>query len=193
MTQEQVSAKAALRHSLLQTRQLLPVNLWQQHSDRLCQHLHTSSLFQQAKTILAYFSWRQEPDLSPLFTTYPEKSWGFPRCEKTALVWHTCSPSDFTALQAGAYGIPEPKPDLPVLNAAQVDLILIPAIACDTQGYRLGYGGGFYDRLLSLTDWRSKPTIGIIFKCALLATLPTDPWDQPLKAVCTEAGLVQTT
>jgi len=191
--QKQATTKANLRRTLLQTRQSLPVDVWRQQSDRLCHCIHNSTLFQQAKTILAYFSWRQEPDLSLLFALDSgQHIWGFPRCEKTDLVWHTCSPSDPAALQVGPYGILEPKQSLPILNVGEVDLILVPAIACDTQGYRLGYGGGFYDRLLSGTGWHSKPTVGIIFEFALLASLPIDPWDQPLKAVCTEVGLLRT-
>jgi 5-formyltetrahydrofolate cyclo-ligase len=75
------------------------------------------------------------------------------------------------------------------LTPSAVDLILVPAIACDVQGYRLGYGGGFYDRLLSTPAWRAKPTIGIVFEFARLPQLPVDPWDRPLQGICTESGL----
>ncbi|NET50563.1 MAG: 5-formyltetrahydrofolate cyclo-ligase, partial [Merismopedia sp. SIO2A8] len=55
-------------------------------------------------------------------------------------------------------------------------------------GYRLGYGGGFYDRMLSSSEWESKPTIGIIFEQAYLPQLPIDDWDTSLQGVCTENG-----
>ncbi len=67
--------------------------------------------------------------------------------------------------------------------------MLIPAVACDEHGYRLGYGGGFYDRLLSLPIWTEKPTVGIVFQNARLLCLPHDPWDKPLQAICTETGV----
>jgi 5-formyltetrahydrofolate cyclo-ligase len=86
----------------------------------------------------------------------------------------------------GAYGILEPHPQAPTLSPSEVDLILVPAVACDLQGYRLGYGGGFYDRMLSNPAWAKLPTIGIVFDFAHLAQLPKDPWDQPLHHVCTE-------
>ncbi|HEY9675601.1 MAG TPA: 5-formyltetrahydrofolate cyclo-ligase [Waterburya sp.] len=180
---EQQPSKAELRRTLLKQRQSMPVREWQEKSDRICSHLQSSPLFTRAQTILAYFSFRQEPDLSPLFTD-TKRRWGFPRIENKSLVWHSWQPGE--SLQTGAYGILEPHPDCPTLQPNEVDLILVPAVGCDVQRYRLGYGGGFYDRLLSSDEWASKPTIGIVFEFAYLPQLPVDPWDKPLHSICTE-------
>lgn len=178
--------KVELRRSLIEQRQSLSKEEWREKSDRISNHLQSSPLFTQANTILAYFSFRQEPDLSILFTD--RHQWGFPRCVGKSLLWHSWKPGE--PLQKGAYGIFEPHPDLPTLNANEVDLILVPSVACDVRGYRLGYGGGYYDRLLSSLEWSSKPTIGIIFEFGCLQELPVDPWDKPLKAICTEKQLI---
>ncbi|UBF29650.1 5-formyltetrahydrofolate cyclo-ligase [Kovacikia minuta CCNUW1] len=178
--------KAELRKTLLKTRQSLPIETWREKSLQLCSHLQTASRFAEAKTILAYFSIRQEPNLDSLFAL--PKTWGFPRCVGKSLIWHVWSSQYSLPLQPGAYGILEPHPDAPMLEPDQVDLILVPAIACDLRGYRLGYGGGFYDRLFSSLEWENKPTVGIVFDFARLPSLPSDPWDQPLEAVCTETG-----
>ncbi|WP_193193494.1 5-formyltetrahydrofolate cyclo-ligase [Nostoc sp. MG11] len=180
-------SKVELRRHLLQTRQSMPVREWREKSDRICSHLQTSVLFTQAKTILAYFSFRQEPDLSPLFADTKYR-WGFPRCVGKSLHWHIWTPED--SVQTGAYGITEPHPNTAKVESAEVDLILVPSVACDHQGYRLGYGGGYYDRLLSSTEWVTKPTIGIVFNFAYLPQLPIEPWDKPLKNVFTETGWV---
>lgn len=164
----------------------MPVGEWIEKSDRICSQIQASVVFQQAKTILAYFSFRQEPDLSSLFTQTKYR-WGFPRCVGQSLVWHHWTPKD--SLQISAYGIHEPLPDAPTIDPATVDLILVPSVACDRQGYRLGYGGGYYDRLLSSPEWCNKSTIGVIFDFAYLPQLPTQPWDQPLHAVYTESGV----
>ena len=177
--------KIELRRSLLNTRKSLSAQEWREKSDRLCNHLQNSPPFTRAKTILAYFSFRQEPDLSPLFTI--PKKWGFPRCVGKQLSWHVWQPGD--ALHTGAYGILEALPDAPKIDHSEVDLILVPAVACDVRGYRLGYGGGYYDRILSLPEWESKITIATIFEFALLAQLPVDSWDKPLHGICTENGL----
>lgn len=157
-------------------------------SDRICSQLQASPLFASSQTILAYFSFRQEPDLSPLFID-TSRRWGFPRCVGDTLRWHIWKPKDAQLLQTGAYGIPEPHPTAPTLEASEVDLILVPSVACDYQGYRLGYGGGYYDRLLSSSEWATKYTIGIVFDFAYLPQLPIDPWDRRLQGVCTETGL----
>jgi 5-formyltetrahydrofolate cyclo-ligase len=179
--------KKELRRSLLKTRQSLSLEAHQHQSLQLCKHLKESRLFADAKSILAYFSTRQEPDLSSLFIL--PKTWGFPRCVDAELCWHKWSPSDPSPLTPGSFDILEPHPNSPVIQPDAVDLILVPAVACDRQGYRLGYGGGFYDRLLSKPPWNQKFTVGIVFDFATLPTLPTDSWDQRLQAVCTESGL----
>ncbi|MEG4013453.1 MULTISPECIES: 5-formyltetrahydrofolate cyclo-ligase [unclassified Microcoleus] len=184
-TAEPSLTKTELRKSFLKTRKSLSAQEWREKSTSLCNHLQNSPLFAQAKTILAYFSCRQEPDLSPLFAT-PRK-WGFPRCVGKELSWHVWQPGD--ALHSGAYGILEPLPDAPKIDCSEVDLILVPAVGCDVRGYRLGYGGGYYDRMLSLPEWRAKMTIATIFEFALLTQLPADSWDKPLHGVCTESGL----
>ncbi|MEP0854952.1 5-formyltetrahydrofolate cyclo-ligase [Trichocoleus sp. DQ-U1] len=177
--------KQQLRRSLLKTRQLLPVEEWREKSDRICTHLESSHLFTQSKTVLAYFSFRQEPDLSPLISA--RRQWGFPRCVGDRLIWHLWKPGD--SLQKGAYGILEPHPDSPVLHSTEVDLILVPSVACDVRGYRLGYGGGYYDRLLNSSEWATKLTIGIVFDFAFSLELPIDSWDKSLQGICTETGL----
>lgn len=159
---------------------------WREKSDRIGVHLQSSLLFLQAKTIFAYFSFRYEPDLSPLFADN-KYNWAFPRCVGDSLIWHLWKPGDPTVV--GAYGIVEPHPNATSITITNADLILVPAVACDAQGYRLGYGGGYYDRLLGSFAAASKPTIGITFEFAFLQQLPVDAWDKPLNSICTETGL----
>jgi 5-formyltetrahydrofolate cyclo-ligase len=178
--------KVELRRQLLSTRQSMSDFDWRQKSLRICENLLTSCLFRQAETVIAYFSFRKEPDLSYLFsnTNHQHINWGFPCCVGNSLVWHLWKQNDKLAI--GKYGITEPLADAPMIEAAKVDLILVPCVACDYQGYRLGYGGGYYDRFLTMAGWQEKPTIGIIFGFAFLPQLPIDPWDKKLDAVCSE-------
>jgi len=174
--------KRQLRQQLLQARESLSVEDWKAKSDRLCQNLKEAPLFQQAQTILAYWSHRREPDLRGLWVE--RELWGLPRTVGKSLSWHVWKPSE--PLQTGKYGIFEPDADSPVLQPQDVDLILVPAVGCDRQGYRLGYGGGYYDRLLGAAEWRDIPTIGIIFDFAWVEQLPVEDWDIPLTAICSD-------
>jgi 5-formyltetrahydrofolate cyclo-ligase len=181
------SSKKELRKNLLKQRQSLRTEDWREKSDRICNNLKSLPIFQEANTILAYFSVRQEPDLSLLFEE--NDRWGFPRCVGKSLVWHSVRSQD--TLQVGAYGIKEPDPEAPTIEVDRVDLILVPAVGCDRLGYRLGYGGGYYDRLLSSPQWQNISTIGIIFDFAYLPQIPKDPWDRKLDYICTETMLTR--
>jgi 5-formyltetrahydrofolate cyclo-ligase len=181
-----VNEKTCLRRQFLERRQTMPIELWREYSDRICIHLQHCPQFTVARTILAYQSYRQEPDLTPLFTDR-EKQWGLPRCLGKELIWHNWQPSE--PLVTGAYGILEPVSASPRLEPIDIDLILVPTVAIDRRGYRLGYGGGYYDRLRADRSWRQIPTIGIVFDFAVVDILPIDPWDLKLDAVCTELGL----
>jgi 5-formyltetrahydrofolate cyclo-ligase len=176
--------KPQLRQLLLPMRRSLTPTAWQTKSQQICQIIRQTPQFQQASTILSYCSHQQEADLSPLLLSIPEKNWGLPRCVKQTLVWHQWLPQ--VPLQPGTFGIFEPAIDSPILTAAQVDLIFVPCVACDRQNYRLGYGGGFYDRLFADPAWQQIPTIGITFNFSYIDRLPLDPWDQPLQQVITE-------
>ncbi|MGB5772070.1 MAG: 5-formyltetrahydrofolate cyclo-ligase [Crocosphaera sp.] len=178
--------KKQIRKKILDKRENLAESDFNKKSENLCQNLQNYPLFQQAKTILAYFPIRQEPELNSLFIT--NHNWGFPRCVNKNLVWHSWKPKE--PLITGKYDILEPESNAPILSPSNVDLILIPAVACDYHGYRLGYGGGFYDRLLNSPQWCHIPTVGIIFEFALFSQLPVDPWDQKLQAICTEKQLL---
>ncbi|MEL7140917.1 MAG: 5-formyltetrahydrofolate cyclo-ligase [Cyanobacteria bacterium J06631_9] len=180
--------KASQRRALLKARQAMPQRIRQEKSASICQHLQNWPTFQRSKLTLAYCSANGEPDLGALLQQ-PQRSWGLPRCEGKKLIWHRWFPTSQWPLAPGAFGITEPHPKSPVVEPYKVDLILVPCIACDVNGYRLGYGGGFYDRMLSDRSWKNKTTLGIVFEYARVPKLPRDVWDIPLDGICTESGL----
>ncbi|WP_116139876.1 5-formyltetrahydrofolate cyclo-ligase [Trinickia diaoshuihuensis] len=100
-----------------------------------------------------------------------------------ALRFHAWTPA--TPMRIGAHRIPEPEQTLAVLP----DLLLVPCVGFDDDGYRLGYGGGYYDRTLAAWPDVVRPvTVGIGYE-ACRATLPREPHDIPLDALVTNAGV----
>ncbi len=180
------SYKKELRKKFINQRQQLSDSEWQLYSKLICQNLLADNLVQNSKIILSYYSLKKEPDLSYLYNNH-QCLWGLPRCERKNLIWHQWQQQD--QLITSKYGINEPLSTAQLINLAEVDLILVPAVACDFQGYRLGYGGGYYDRLLADSLAQNIPSIGIIFDFAYVPKLLTQEWDQPLKYICTEKGL----
>ncbi|MEM9138999.1 MAG: 5-formyltetrahydrofolate cyclo-ligase [Pseudomonadota bacterium] len=90
-------------------------------------------------------------------------------------------------MQEGAFGAQTPV-DTQVLTP---DLVLVPLVAFDAQGWRLGYGGGFYDRSLEgLRAERKTLAIGLAYAAQQVDAVPREPTDQPLDAVVTERGLM---
>jgi 5-formyltetrahydrofolate cyclo-ligase len=94
----------------------------------------------------------------------------------------------------GSYGILEPPREAcRPPEAFSPDLILVPGLAFDRRGNRLGFGGGYYDRLLALPMAQKAFTAGLGYDFQLVPTLPADPWDQPVNAVVTDRQTLLTT
>lgn len=82
-----------------------------------------------------------------------------------------------------SFGIREPTIECPLVPREQVDLVVVPALCYDRQGFRLGYGGGYYDRWLA--DY-AGPTVGMCRQAVLLDCVPREDHDKPVQTVITE-------
>ena len=101
---------------------------------------------------------------------------------KTPLEFRRWAPG--TELESGVYDIPFPKER----DLVTPEILLVPLLGFDEAGYRLGYGGGYYDR--TLASFAVRPyAIGIGFELSRLATIYPQPYDIPMNAIVTEAGL----
>jgi len=114
-------------------------------------------------------------------------TFAFPRVHAKGepLVFHHWKPGH--ELQKGSFGILEPSPDWPV---AHPRILLVPLLAFDKHGHRLGYGGGFYDRTIAAL--KPARTIGIAYAGQEVEALPHEAHDIALDAVLTENGLYTT-
>ena len=103
-------------------------------------------------------------------------------------------PSQITDLkngiQYGAYNIREPKPECsPAINIKDLDVVIVPAVAYDKNCYRLGYGGGFYDRFLENLR-KDAVTIGIAFDLQIFDEVPKEAHDAQLDYIVTESRIL---
>jgi 5-formyltetrahydrofolate cyclo-ligase len=181
-------AKPELRRDWLAQRRSISPTDHAIKSQALCQQLQQHPGFNTPDAVvLSYFSIRQEPDLLPLMEQMPQIRWGLPRIEGETLVWHEWSLGQ--PLDRGPFNIPEPPRANPILPPNRITLMLVPCVGADRQGFRLGYGGGYYDRLLVDPNWQNVVTVGIVFNEFVIDRLPTDNWDLGLLWICTDQNL----
>lgn len=102
-------------------------------------------------------------------------------------------------LRPGAFGLLEPRPELPGADAGDAafrpGLLLVPGVAFDRRGARMGYGGGFYDRFLAALGARGGPlcpALGFCFGFQVVEAVPCAAWDRPVDGLCTEGELFWT-
>lgn len=97
--------------------------------------------------------------------------------------------SDFADLVPGAWGILEPEPLADVVGVNRIDLVLVPGAVFDREGFRVGYGVGYYDRFLRHMHMESGK-IGLAFDLQVIDRVPHQPHDQPVDLVITESGVI---
>lgn len=177
--------KKQLRQNCREKRASLGEDYHQKASLMICSHIEAWSVFQEAQVISSYLPMRDEVDLLLLMEKNPHKDWLVPRIlPQGYMVFH---PYDPGRLLRHRFGMLEPDPALPVVPAGRIELVLTPGLAYDLHGWRLGYGGGFYDRFLS--EQKHLISLGVTYQALLQPTLPHEEYDVPVQYIVTENGV----
>lgn len=134
---------------------------------------------------------RSEADPRPILALLSDKGWqcALPTVsrESAHLVFRAWRPAD--TMTTGGYGIPEPQTDQP---ECVPDVLLVPMLAFDEFGHRLGYGAGHYDRTLArLRGEGDILAIGLAYAGSQVDSLPAADHDEPMDLIVTEAGIIQ--
>jgi 5-formyltetrahydrofolate cyclo-ligase len=96
-------------------------------------------------------------------------------------------------IKPGAFNIPEPDRNVcQMLETFSPDIILLPGVGFDRQGFRLGYGGGYYDRFLTHPQLSQTLFLGIAFDFQLTDELPVEAWDKPVHGIITDREILWT-
>jgi 5-formyltetrahydrofolate cyclo-ligase len=177
-------AKRALRARYRRARDELELAYRERASRRICDRIEQWDGFRSARVIFAYLPMRGEVDLQPLFDRTPQVQWAIPRVVEAPephLLFHAFRPD---RLILHRYGMLEPDPAAPLLPPDQADLIIVPGLAYTRSGFRLGYGGGYYDRLLAHPGHAA--TLGACYQALLLDEIPRGPRDVSVGHLVTE-------
>ena len=162
----------------------------QKYSELLCNGIEALKEYKDADVILLYFPTRSEPDISALadIARRDGKKIAFPISvtKDCTLDFRFISSPD--ELEIGAYGIREPRADAERATLSERTLCIVPALAVDADGYRLGYGKGYYDRFLSTFEGNAVVAIHSSLVCE---RLPRNDTDIPIKTIITETGAIR--
>lgn len=178
-------AKAALRGLDEQKRRILMPEEVKEASHQIVTRIEGMHHFQNAKVIMLYYPIQNEVDLRSLVKKYDgEKTFllpaTLPNHKMEARIVH-----NDTALKKGRYGIPEPPTEA---YKGKIDLILVPGVAFDKNLYRLGRGGGYYDRFLR--RYRHVFKVGVCYQSQLHENLPHNWWDMRMNHVVSPEYIV---
>ncbi|HVZ81849.1 MAG TPA: 5-formyltetrahydrofolate cyclo-ligase [bacterium] len=186
----QPRTKDFLREQFKKVRSQVPPDLAEAASQGVWAILSKRPEFDAARHIGAFFSVGTEINTYPILEGILQegKKLYLPRLVKDQNRFDFVQVADFEHLSPGPFGIQEPSGGHPTATA-ELDLVLVPGLAFDPRGHRLGFGLGFYDRVLP----HLRPgalSLGVGYGFQMVEHLPEDPHDIPLKALLTEKGFI---
>ncbi len=183
-------SKRALRAEMLAARLRIPLPEREAASRAVAEGVSSLPAFAAARTVALYPAMGAEVDTWEIAgrALAAGKRLAWPRIQPgaLALAFATCLPGD---LVPGPSGTREPPPGAPAVPLDEIDCLLVPGVAFDPRGYRLGRGRGHYDATLAALPRRAT-RIGLAFEAQLRAELPREAHDAPLDAVVTERRLL---
>ena len=180
--------KEYVRSYFLKRRSRLSPNEIAENSRLIAENLGRLPFYIRAKRLGFYCPVRNEADTREVYRLSRDtgKEGYFPRVDGTGLTFHRVS--DLNNLKPGKFGIPEPDSTLPGIAPEELDLILVPGVAFDDSGLRIGYGKGYYDRLLAHIPRDRRVALAYSFQIA--DALPSGETDIPMGIVVTESEII---
>ena len=185
-------AKRALREATFAARDALTPRWRARASQAIAARIEAMETFARARVVFLTLPYRSEWDAALLAqrALADGKIVAAPRVDAASRVLHPYRIEDLARdVAPGHLGIPEPRPDCAPVALERIDWVLVPGIAFDPAGNRLGYGGGYYDRLLPRLA-RGVPRIAGAFEAQVVMAVPTAPHDIGVDCIATESRTV---
>ncbi len=181
-------AKRELRQRVLAARDALPESARIAASQAIAERFGRRADFGAARALLVTLPFRNEWDTRVLVSSALRagKTIAAPRVDKATRMLELYAIADLTRdVVLSSQRIPEPAPHCPPVPRDLIDFVVIPGIAFDLDGHRLGYGGGFYDRLLPLLPRAAR--VAGAFDVQIVPEVPVGPYDVGIDAILTES------
>lgn len=162
-------------------------------SKKIITSLKNSDFYKNSKTIMTFISFGSEIDTHEFI----KSSLSDGKRITVPVTFHESremKPSqvlDFEELEPGYFNILTPKDEfIRYIDPMEIDLVIVPGAVFDKDGYRIGYGGGFYDRFLSSKINKDAIKIGIAFDLQVIDNVPREEFDVPVDFILTEKGFI---
>lgn len=185
--------KKVVRKNTLNIRSSLSSSEIEEKSEKIRKNLFALSLFKEAKLVLFYISLPEEVQTSGMLRDCLRggRRVAVPtvNCAKRRIVPFEVKDPGFK-LVCGPFDIPEPaKDDRYPVCLEEIDLVIVPGVAFDTRGGRVGFGGGFYDRLLNKLSSQAR-SIALAFECQIIDRVPREKHDILVDYIVTEKRII---
>lgn len=192
--------KAELRRHFSTLRNSFSTEAREEATKKILERLFTLPIWGNAPLVCGYMPTRSEIDITPLWqrAISEGKSYALPvtitGTDEGKMIFRRLSGFTPQSLIPARFGLSEPAPTCPALSLRDFEnaLIIVPGLAFDDHGYRIGYGGGYYDRLLAELSQAgiSVATVGLVFAKCHAAALLREPHDIPVHYVINERKVI---
>jgi len=185
--------KRELRKKIITSRDRLSAEKIAEKSGLIAEKLYSLSAYENAEAVMFFISFGSEVDTRPMVEETIKRD-KLALAPKAAPDTRELIPSQIfdweRDLVPGAYNIPEPSPEtLRPRDPKIIDLLIVPGVGFDTEGGRLGYGGGYYDRFFERLK-PGVPLVALAFEMQILPAIPRDRWDRPVDVIITEKRII---
>lgn len=172
--------KKALRKWIREQKRAMTPEMIENASQALARQFFATPYYKNAKTVYGYLPYNQEVRTVPILeqALRDGKQVAVPKVYGDTMRFIYLD--DLTQVSPSEMGIPEPIADAPVA-ADETALVLMPGLAFDQNGNRMGYGGGFYDKFLA--EESSHPTVALCYEFQMVDSIPTEDYDIPVDLI----------
>jgi len=191
MTESLNNEKTLLRQQVRARLRAMSPEQHRVESQRICERVLALPAWKRARIVLLFAPLRDEPDIGPVISSALKegKEVSLPKLDPAGFGYHASPIKSLEDLVKGKYGILEPRHASAAMALNRLDLVLVPGIAFDPRGGRLGRGKGYYDRLLAAVNGLK---CGVAFEEQLVDAVPVGPMDVRLNCILTPTRWIET-